>query len=140
MSITSCSPFLQELIDELGICIVTYDRAGYGDSDPNPKRSVKSEAFDVEELADQIQLGQKFYVLGVSLGTHPTWACLKFIPHRHVSSSLFYIWGKICLQSIMYDFASLFLFPKFQFFPSSPKKFNVCLDGLFSNQHFEICL
>lgn len=76
---------LQELIDELGIFIVTYDRAGYGDSDPNPKRSVKSEAYDVEELADQMQLGQKFYVLGVSIGTYTTWACLKFIPHRHVT-------------------------------------------------------
>ncbi|XP_058196502.1 uncharacterized protein LOC131312626 isoform X2 [Rhododendron vialii] len=81
-------PLSQELIDELGIFIVTYDRAGYGDSDPNPKRSVKSEAYDVEELADQIQLGQKFYVLGVSIGTYTTWACLKFIPHRLAGAAL----------------------------------------------------
>ncbi|KAF7119450.1 hypothetical protein RHSIM_Rhsim13G0110800 [Rhododendron simsii] len=82
----------KELIDELGIFIVTYDRAGYGDSDPNPKRSVKSEAYDVEELADQIQLGQKFYVLGVSIGTYTTWACLKFIPHRHFVKLPIYVW------------------------------------------------
>ncbi|KAG5515772.1 hypothetical protein RHGRI_036728 [Rhododendron griersonianum] len=54
-------PLSQELIDELGIFIVTYDRAGYGDSDPNPKRSVKSEAYDVEELADQMQLEKCFH-------------------------------------------------------------------------------
>nr|KYP68739.1 hypothetical protein KK1_022380 [Cajanus cajan] len=47
----------QELIDELGIYILQYDRAGYGESDPNPKRSLKSEALDIEELADQLQIG-----------------------------------------------------------------------------------
>ncbi|KOM50557.1 hypothetical protein LR48_Vigan08g138400 [Vigna angularis] len=58
----------QELIDELGIYILQYDRAGYGESDPNPKRSLKSEALDIEELADQLQIGSKFYVIGVSMG------------------------------------------------------------------------
>lgn len=33
------------------------DRAGYGESDPNPKLLVKSEACDIQELADQVQLG-----------------------------------------------------------------------------------
>ncbi|QCD88047.1 Alpha/Beta hydrolase fold [Vigna unguiculata] len=47
----------QELIDELGIYILQYDRAGYGESDPNPKRSLKSEALDIEDLADQLQIG-----------------------------------------------------------------------------------
>ncbi|KAH1225234.1 hypothetical protein GmHk_11G032185 [Glycine max] len=42
-----------ELIDELGIYILQY---------PNPKRSLKSEALDIEELADQLQIGSKFYV------------------------------------------------------------------------------
>ncbi|CAN0916766.1 hypothetical protein LINGRAHAP2_LOCUS29889 [Linum grandiflorum] len=49
----------QELIEELGICFLVYDRAGYGESDPNPTRSVKSEALDIEELADQLELGSK---------------------------------------------------------------------------------
>lgn len=71
-------------MDELGVCILTFDRAGYGESDPNPKRSVKSEAFDIQELADQLHLGSKFYLIGVSLGTYAVWACLKYIPHRHV--------------------------------------------------------
>lgn len=71
-------------MNELGVCILTFDRAGYGESDPNPKRSVKSEAFDIQELADQLHLGSKFYLIGVSLGTYAVWACLKYIPHRHV--------------------------------------------------------
>uniref|UniRef100_A0A2N9IQL7 AB hydrolase-1 domain-containing protein n=1 Tax=Fagus sylvatica TaxID=28930 RepID=A0A2N9IQL7_FAGSY len=41
----------------LKIYIVFFDRAGYGDSDPCPSRSVKSEAFDVEQLADQLHVG-----------------------------------------------------------------------------------
>lgn len=68
--------------------ILTFDRAGYGESDPNPKRSVKSEAFDIQELADQLNLGPKFYLIGVSIGTYSVWACLKYIPHRHVLYSV----------------------------------------------------
>ncbi|MED6205258.1 hypothetical protein PIB30_016051 [Stylosanthes scabra] len=81
-------PLSQELMEKLGLYIVTYDRAGYGESDPNPKRNVKSEAFDIQELADQLQLGPKFYVIGMSIGTYPVWSCLKYIPHRLASVSL----------------------------------------------------
>ncbi|XP_038705650.1 uncharacterized protein LOC120001406 isoform X2 [Tripterygium wilfordii] len=72
----------QELIEELGIYFVLFDRAGYGESDPNPKRSVKTEALDIQELADQLQIGSKFYVIGVSMGSYPTWSCLRYIPDR----------------------------------------------------------
>uniref|UniRef100_A0A5B7CBF4 AB hydrolase-1 domain-containing protein n=1 Tax=Davidia involucrata TaxID=16924 RepID=A0A5B7CBF4_DAVIN len=72
----------QELVDELGIYLLLFDRAGYGESDPNPKRTIKSETSDIQELADQLHLGSKFYVIGVSLGSYPTWSCLKRIPHR----------------------------------------------------------
>ncbi|KAI7731422.1 hypothetical protein M8C21_007792 [Ambrosia artemisiifolia] len=58
----------QELMDELGIYLVQFDRAGYGESDPFPKRSLKSEASDIQELADQLQLGSKFYLIGVLAG------------------------------------------------------------------------
>ncbi|MFS7966498.1 putative alpha/Beta hydrolase [Helianthus anomalus] len=56
--------------------------SGYGESDPFPKRSLKSEASDIQELADQLQLGSKFYIIGVSAGSCPTWSCVKDIPHR----------------------------------------------------------
>ncbi|CAN0916777.1 hypothetical protein LINGRAHAP2_LOCUS29889 [Linum grandiflorum] len=78
----------QELIEELGICFLVYDRAGYGESDPNPTRSVKSEALDIEELADQLELGSKFYVIGVSMGSYPVWSCLKYIPDRLEGAAL----------------------------------------------------
>ncbi|XP_002973599.2 uncharacterized protein LOC9642816 [Selaginella moellendorffii] len=72
----------QEVLEGLSVYMVAFDRAGYGESDPFPERSVKSEALDIQELADQLQLGQKFYVVGLSMGGYPCWACLKHIPHR----------------------------------------------------------
>lgn len=76
-------PIPQELIEELKIYFLFYDRAGYGDSDPNPSRTVKNEASDIEELADRLQIGSRFYVIGVSMGAYPAWGCLRYIPHRH---------------------------------------------------------
>ncbi|KAH1220692.1 hypothetical protein GmHk_12G034270 [Glycine max] len=81
----------KELIDELGIYILQYDRAGYGESDPNPKRSLKSEALDIEELADLLQIGSKFYLIGVSMGSYATWSCLNYIPNRQITSLKIYI-------------------------------------------------
>ncbi|KAE8711116.1 germin-like protein subfamily 3 member 2-like [Hibiscus syriacus] len=48
-----------ELVERSGIYILSFDRPGYGESDPNPKRTVKSMALDIEELADQLRLGSK---------------------------------------------------------------------------------
>ncbi|XP_038895419.1 uncharacterized protein LOC120083658 [Benincasa hispida] len=78
----------QEFMEEVKAYIVLYDRAGYGDSDPYPSRSVKTEAFDIQELADKLELGSKFYVIGCSLGAYPIWSCLKYIPHRLLGASL----------------------------------------------------
>ncbi|KAM6576100.1 hypothetical protein CsatB_027937 [Cannabis sativa] len=75
-------PAPKDVVEELGIYLLHFDRAGYGDSDPYPSRSVKSEAFDVEQLADKLNIGKKFYVLGSSLGGYVIWSCLKYIPHR----------------------------------------------------------
>ncbi|XP_058724037.1 uncharacterized protein LOC131595644 [Vicia villosa] len=76
------------LLEELGAYIVSFDRPGYGESDPDPKRSVKSLALDVEELADKLELGSKFYVMGYSMGGQAVWGCLKFIPHRLAGATL----------------------------------------------------
>jgi len=72
----------QGLLEELGVCVVSFDRPGYGESDPDPNRTMKSLALDVEELADKLGLGEKFYVMGFSMGGQAVWGCLKFIPHR----------------------------------------------------------
>ncbi|KAI5664771.1 hypothetical protein M9H77_24094 [Catharanthus roseus] len=77
-----------DVIESLGIYVVSFDRAGYGESDPNPKQTIKSRSSDVEELADQLELGSKFYVIGHSLGGQVVWSCLKYIPHRLAGATL----------------------------------------------------
>ncbi|KAL6322075.1 hypothetical protein AAG906_005007 [Vitis piasezkii] len=77
-----------EIIEEMGIYMVGYDRAGHGESDPNTRKWLGSEASDVEELADALELGQKFYLVGTSMGGYVVWACLKYIPHRLAGGAL----------------------------------------------------
>ncbi|CAN0920161.1 hypothetical protein LINGRAHAP2_LOCUS31877 [Linum grandiflorum] len=80
--------FHQEVYQELGVHIVSFDRPGYGESDPDPKRSPKSLAMDVEELADKLGIGYKFYVVGFSMGGQAVWGCLNYIPHRLAGATL----------------------------------------------------
>nr|VDC87170.1 unnamed protein product [Brassica oleracea] len=75
-------PISKDLVEEQGLYFVFFDRAGYGQSDPHPSRTIKSEAYDIQELADKLNLGPKFYVIGVSLGAYSVYSCLKYIPHR----------------------------------------------------------
>ncbi|KAM2279597.1 hypothetical protein ACFX1S_040417 [Malus domestica] len=82
---TAVSP---EVIEDLGVYIVSFDRPGHGESDPDPKRTTKSLAFDIEELGDQLELGSKFYVIGYSMGGQVIWKCLQYIPHRLVGAAL----------------------------------------------------
>ncbi|CAL5363346.1 unnamed protein product [Camellia sinensis] len=77
-----------EIAEELGVYLVTFDKPGYGESDPDPKRTMKSMAFDIAELADQLGLGSKFYVIGYSMGGQAVWSCLKYIPHRLAGATL----------------------------------------------------
>ncbi|PHT25017.1 hypothetical protein CQW23_35158 [Capsicum baccatum] len=78
----------QKAVEELGVYLVSFDRPGYGKSDPHPKRSFRTLALDVEELADQLELGAKFYVMGYSLGGQLVWGCLKYIPQRLAGAAL----------------------------------------------------
>ncbi|KAL6145600.1 hypothetical protein ACLB2K_056286 [Fragaria x ananassa] len=77
-----------EIVEDLGIYIVSFDRPGYGESDPDPKRTAKSLALDIEELADELGLGSRFYVIGFSMGGQALWGCLKYIPHRLAGAAL----------------------------------------------------
>ncbi|ONK56419.1 uncharacterized protein A4U43_C10F8420 [Asparagus officinalis] len=77
-----------DLVEELGVYMVGYDRAGYGESDPNPRRSPKSEALDIQELADALKLGSRFYLIGISLGGHAVWGSIKYIPGRLAGAAL----------------------------------------------------
>ncbi|XP_020094547.1 uncharacterized protein LOC109714363 isoform X2 [Ananas comosus] len=78
----------QELVEELGVYMVGFDRAGYGESDANPNRSVRSAASDLTELADALDLGPKFYLVGFSLGNHAVWGALKYFPERIAGAAL----------------------------------------------------
>uniref|UniRef100_A0A0E0DDU8 AB hydrolase-1 domain-containing protein n=1 Tax=Oryza meridionalis TaxID=40149 RepID=A0A0E0DDU8_9ORYZ len=75
-------PISPELAQELGIYQLSFDRPGYAESDPNPASTEKSITLDVEELADNLQLGPKFYLMGFSMGGEIMWSCLKHISHR----------------------------------------------------------
>ncbi|KAJ8440524.1 hypothetical protein Cgig2_022965 [Carnegiea gigantea] len=81
-------PVSDDWLQELGICIIIFDRPGYAESDPNPKRSPKNDAFDIQELADQLELGPKVYVIGLSMGAYPVWGCLRYLPHRLAGAAL----------------------------------------------------
>ncbi|CAL5032269.1 unnamed protein product [Urochloa decumbens] len=72
----------QGLLEELGIYLLSFDRPGYAESDAHPARTEKSIALDIEELADNLQLGPKFHLIGFSMGGEIMWSCLKYIPHR----------------------------------------------------------
>nr|VDC73418.1 unnamed protein product [Brassica rapa] len=78
----------QEMIDEFEIYFLFFDRAGYGESDAHPSRTVKTDTYDIEELAEKLQIGPKFHVLGMSLGAYPVYGCLKYIPHRLSGATL----------------------------------------------------
>jgi len=80
-----CSYGFQEMIDEFEIYFLLFDRAGYGESDPHPSRTLKTDTYDIEELADKLRIGPKFHVLGMSLGAYPVYGCLKYIPHRYIN-------------------------------------------------------
>ncbi|KAK1263507.1 hypothetical protein QJS04_geneDACA008456 [Acorus gramineus] len=81
-------PVSSELYEKLGIYLVSFDRPGYGESDADPNRSVKSIALDIQELADKLDLRSKFYVIGFSMGGQVIWSCLKYIPHRLAGATL----------------------------------------------------
>ncbi|KAG5239571.1 hypothetical protein OIU77_012884 [Salix suchowensis] len=85
MSLTD--PILH-VVEELQLYIVSFDRPGYGESDPDLKRTPKSMALDIEELADHLGLGSKFHVMGFSMGGQVVWGCLKYIPHRLAGATL----------------------------------------------------
>ncbi|KAL6652844.1 hypothetical protein ACP70R_011769 [Stipagrostis hirtigluma subsp. patula] len=66
---------------ELGIYLLSFDRPGYSESNTHPARTEKSIALDIAELADNLQLGPKFHLVGFYMGGEIMWSCLKYIPH-----------------------------------------------------------
>nr|XP_043609535.1 uncharacterized protein LOC122581376 [Erigeron canadensis] len=114
---TTASP---ALFEDLGIYIVSFDRPGYGESDPDPKRTLKSLALDTEELADQLGLGSKFYVAGHSLGGQVIWSYLKYIPNRLAGAVLIapvvnYWWPNLPANLSQHEFSKQFVQDQWSF-------------------------
>jgi pimeloyl-ACP methyl ester carboxylesterase len=63
------------------------ERPGYGLSDPDPQRTIKDWADDIEELADDLDLDQ-FHVAGGSGGGPYALACAIQLPARVLSATL----------------------------------------------------
>jgi pimeloyl-ACP methyl ester carboxylesterase len=71
----------ERITTELGLRMITYDRPGYGGSDPHPGRRVADAAADVAALADHLGLAA-FAVVGTSGGGPHALACSAGLGER----------------------------------------------------------
>ncbi|HEU0193979.1 MAG TPA: alpha/beta hydrolase [Gaiellales bacterium] len=67
-------PDQNAMLAELGLRMITYDRPGYGESDPQPGRRVVDAAADVAALVDHLGI-ERFAVVGTSGGGPHALAC-----------------------------------------------------------------
>jgi pimeloyl-ACP methyl ester carboxylesterase len=79
----------EQLMKELKIYVVGFDRAGYGQSTPYPGRTLKTDAYDVQDLADALELGSTFYVAATSMGGAIGYSLMKYLPHRLEGIAMF---------------------------------------------------
>lgn len=70
------------LLEEFGVRLVTYDLPGFGESDPHPGRNLNSSALDMLDLANALNIPDKFWVVGYSGGGMHAWSALRYIPDR----------------------------------------------------------
>jgi pimeloyl-ACP methyl ester carboxylesterase len=76
----------EQLYSELGVCLVTHDRAGYGRSSRRRGRCIADEVDDVVLLADELGF-DRFGVTGGSGGGPHALACAALLPERLVRAS-----------------------------------------------------
>jgi len=69
------------MIADLGLRMITYDRPGYGESDPHPGRHVVDAAADVAAIADHLGV-ERFNVVGTSGGGPHALACSARLTDR----------------------------------------------------------
>jgi pimeloyl-ACP methyl ester carboxylesterase len=70
-----------------GIRLFSYDRPGYGGSDPQPGRGAADCAADVSAIADALGI-ERFAVWGISAGGPHALACASLLPDRVVATSV----------------------------------------------------
>jgi len=68
---------------QMGVKLISYDRPGYGESDPLPGRTVADAACDVQAIADDLKL-EAFGVVGRSGGAPHALACAARLAARVV--------------------------------------------------------
>jgi pimeloyl-ACP methyl ester carboxylesterase len=71
----------EDLYSRLGVCLVTHDRAGYGQSTRRRGRSIADEVDDVVTLADVLGF-ERFGISGGSGGGPHALACAALLPNR----------------------------------------------------------
>ncbi|KAJ0081391.1 hypothetical protein Patl1_10280 [Pistacia atlantica] len=59
------------LLEEFGICLLTYDIPGFGESDPHPSRNVESSVLDMLFLASSVGVNGKFWEVFRIKKEHP---------------------------------------------------------------------
>ncbi|KAI5077444.1 hypothetical protein GOP47_0007268 [Adiantum capillus-veneris] len=72
----------EEMLMKFGVRLVAFDRAGYGQSEPDPSMTLEGACEDLEQVLDMLQLGPKVFLLGFSCGGAYCYAAARFIPHR----------------------------------------------------------
>ena len=71
--------------EQNGLRWISYDRPGYGGSDPHDGRTIASAAADVAAIADALGIG-RFAVLGHSGGGPHALACAALLPERVIAA------------------------------------------------------
>ena len=69
-----------------GLRLIGYDRPGYGDSTPQPGRTVADAAGDVATIADALGI-ERFATWGISGGGPHALACAALLPDRVVAAA-----------------------------------------------------
>jgi len=75
---------LIEDVEERGMRLLSYDRPGYGGSDPHPGRKVADAAGDIAAIADELGIEQLAVEGGSGGGPHAL-ACAALLPDRVVA-------------------------------------------------------
>ncbi|KAL2634558.1 hypothetical protein R1flu_006037 [Riccia fluitans] len=79
----------ESLLEEYKVRLISYDRPGYGQSDPHLGRNYNSSAYDIVEIADALNLGEKFWVVGIGGGGPHVWAAINYLPERLAGVAMF---------------------------------------------------
>ncbi|KAL2643170.1 hypothetical protein R1flu_010757 [Riccia fluitans] len=116
------------LLKAYGVRIVAIDRPGYGRSDIDEEQTFKSTVQDIEKVADTLNMGENFWLLGYSFGGAFCWACARYIPHRLAGVALWAPVGSFYWKGILDEerhamlneilFENRFIFGVGRYFPS----------------------